>query len=354
MPPSDAVSGTLLCGDLGGTKTLLCLYGEQGQRLGQRRFDSGAYAGLEEMAREFFADPDLSAHPRPERAAFGVAGPVEEVDGSRQRARITNLSWSVDTQLLKERLGLARALLVNDFYAVASGVLLLAQAEQPDPARLLSLNPSARPQPAGAIAVLGAGTGLGEAIIARSPAHATPIILASEGGHSDFAARDEVEIELLRFLRRRHGDHVSYERVLCGQGLLELYQFFRQYRGAVPESGPADLQKALAEDPAHAPVLVSQHGLSGDDPHCSEALERFAALLGAEAGNLALKALATGGVYVAGGIAPKIVKVLEGGALLGGFIGKGRFEALLRQIPLHVILDQEIGLLGAYALARAL
>lgn len=348
---------TYLAGDLGGTKTILGLYEDDGALRCARRYESRAHESLEAIIHAFLDEEEVRRGPRPDRGAFGVAGPVSEVGGAgpgqdRQQARITNLSWEIDTEVLKEQTGLRRARLVNDFYAVAAATAYLAQATT-DPAtaaaQLVPLNPGARVSPRGAIGILGAGTGLGEAIIARAGSEA--VILPSEGGHADFAPRDEVEIELLRFLMRRHGGHVSYERVLSGAGLLSLYEFFREYRGADLES--QEVRAEIARDRAAAPAVVSRRGLDGTDALCIEALDRFALIFGAEAGNLALKALAVGGIYLGGGIAPKILPKLKDGRFLEGFVQKGRFSGLMSTIPVWVLADGQVGLLGASVLARS-
>ncbi len=338
---------TLLAGDLGGTKTLLGLYGDDGKLLVSRRFPSQAFASLEAMVAALLDSPEGRAHPRPERAAFGVAGRVEEA-GTGQRARITNLSWGIETAKLEQVVGLRRALLVNDFYAVAAATGPLSEGAQ-DGETLCHLNPGTQAQGRGAIGVLGAGTGLGEAMVVRSTG--VPVVMPSEGGHGDFAPRDEVEIALLRFLQQRHGGHVSYERVLSGVGLLALYEFFRGHLQD-PLAPPKDLQAALDHDREAAPALISKYGLLGTDQVCGEALNRFAALYGAEAGNLALRALATGGIYLSGGIAPKILAKLREGPFMEGFLAKGRFSAFLATVPVYVMLSEDIGLLGASVLAR--
>jgi glucokinase len=335
---------TYLAGDLGGTKTLLGLYQEDGTLLASQRFDSGAFASLADMITAFL--DGLEQQPRPDRGVFGVAGPVEDL-GGRQRARITNLAWGIDTTDLVGVRGLCRVWLVNDFYAVAAAVMHLAAGKGPRES-LVALNPTAVAQPLGAVAVLGAGTGLGEGIICRSTGQ--PTILPSEGGHADFAPRNEVEIALLRFLMRRHGDHVSYERVLCGAGLLSLYEFCCEHLGR--DAGRREVYEEIQRDLLAAPAVVSRNGLSGHDPLCVAALELFASIYGAEAGNLALKALATGGVYLAGGIGPKILPRLQDGRFMAAFTQKGRFAGLMATIPVHVVVDPQAGLLGAAVLAQ--
>lgn len=343
---------TMLAGDLGGTKTLIGLYDDAGARLHTQRFDSRAFGSLEAMVAVFLAEPAVRAHARPTRAVFGVAGTVTErpAGPGGQRADITNLSWDIDSAQVAEASGL-RVRLVNDFYAVAAAAAAAAQdlaagRARPDVVVLNGGQPAGR----GPLAVLGAGTGLGEAVVDQSTG--APIILPSEGGHADFAPQDEVEIDLLRFLQRRHGGHVSYERVLSGAGLVALYEFFR--RSGSAEDPKTDVDRALVEQPAGAAALISAHALAGDDPVCVRALHRFALIYGAEAGNLALKILARGGVFVAGGIAPKILPRLRDGTFLQGFLAKGRFSALCASFPVYILSDSEVGLSGAAAIAATL
>lgn len=341
----------ILVGDLGGTKTLLGLYEASGARLYGRRFENAGRTGLLDLVEEFLADPQAVGFGRPDRAVFGVAGPVEEVAPGWQRARVTNLAWDLDTTALAEATGIGQVRLVNDFYAVAAAVSAWAAKVEAGvvPDSLVPLAPGTCPLPGGVIAVLGAGTGLGEAVLIRSTE--TPLILPTEGGHADFAPRDDVEIDLLRFLQQRHGGHVSYERVLSGAGLLALYEFFRG-RGGQAEA--AAVRAEIEADPVRGPAVVSRHGLAGTDPLCTAALDRFCRIYGAEAGNLALKFLARGGVYVAGGIAPRILPRLQDGSFLDGFLDKGRFRTLCSTIPVYVVVHPEAGLYGAAVLARGL
>jgi glucokinase len=345
---------TLLAGDLGGTKTLLALCDDRGVPLHTQRMASHTYGGLAEMVEAFLADPAVRDQPRPTHGAFGVAGPIEE-DPLRplaQRARITNLSFVIETAELLARSGLVRARLYNDFYTAAAAISVLASPDGKSHAAaadLVALNPGAQADPHAAVAVLGAGTGLGEALIAREAG--CQIITPTEGGHTDLAARDAVELDLLRFLMARHPEHVSVERVLSGAGIATLYEFFAA-RGEVPEN--PQVRAAVAAAGSDAPAIISQHALRGDDAVCALALRRFVMLYGAEAGNLALKSLAKGGVYLAGGIAAKILPLMTDGTFLQSFVRKGRFTALLQQIPIYVVQNPEIGLLGAAHLATQL
>lgn len=317
----------LLAGDIGGTKTLLRL-SRGGTILREQRFESAAFPGLHAMLAAFLDGTDGGA---PQSACFGVAGPVQG-----KRARVTNLPWSVDADDLAVRFGMARVTLINDFQAVAYGIEMLGEAD------LLTLQ-AGQPAPHAPRAVIGAGTGLGEGYLTwqGDHYHAWP----SEGSHADFAPADELQAGLWRWLKQRHG-HVSWERVVSGPGLVAIYDFLRE-RKEYPES--AQLAAALREgDPAAA---ISAHALQHGDPLADAALGLFVAAYGAEAGNLALKVLSVGGVYLAGGIAPKIAGRLKEGGFLRAFRAKGRFAGLLESFPVHVVLNPEVGLLGAENMA---
>lgn len=319
---------TLLAGDVGGTKTVLGLYDCWGEKLvclDQAVFPSQRYAGLAEIIGEFLAE---RAEP-PFAACFGVAGPVEA-----GRSEITNLPWVLTEDGLSEATGIERMRLLNDVQAMALGLLHLEEEEW------VELNPAARRRP-GNIAVIAAGTGLGEAILYWDGKrhHALP----TEGGHCDFAPNTPLEDGLLVYLRERFGGHVSYERILSGVGLTHVYDYLR-LRGVALESG--ELRAALAGAADRAPV-ISSWALNRNDPLCREALSLVARIYGAEAGNLALKCLALGGVFVGGGIAPRILPVLRAGSFMSGFTCKGRFAALLKELPVRVAVHPQPALLGA-------
>ncbi len=324
----------ILAGDIGGTKTVIALYELDGDKgLVQERLEtypSGDYLSLEAILREFLSKPaPLTA------ACFGVAGPV--VGG---QSRTTNLPWNLSETKLSETLGIEQVKLLNDLEAAAFGMLFVGRDDY------VELNPGVDKGP-GNIAVIAAGTGLGEAILYWDGTSHQPI--ASEGGHADFAPRTDREIELLKFLRERFHGHVSYERILSGPGLVNLYQFLRD-RGYGEE--PAWLAEELREgDPAAA---ISRVGLAKQHPLCEAALEMFAAIYGAEAGNLALKCLAVGGVYIGGGIAPKILPALQEGALLDGFLDKGRFSGLVKEMPVRIVTNPRAPLIGAANFAKRL
>jgi glucokinase len=324
----------ILAGDVGGTKTVVALFEEVEGGLALVRdatFPSPEHRGLEEILLAFLA---AGSETKPRAGCFGVAGPV--VDG---RLRTTNLPWELDETALTRATGLPRVKLLNDLEAAAYGMLYL----KPD--ELHVLNSGAQPGRKGNVAVIAAGTGLGEALLYWDGAQYHPI--ASEGGHADFAPQDDREIDLLRYLRDRFHGHVSTERVLSGPGLDNIYTFLRD-RGYYVES--PQLAAALAQGDPNA--AITRLGLAGTEPLCVAALEMFATLYGAEAGNLALTCVALGGVFIGGGIAPKMLPVLAGGAFLRGFTAKGRFTEFMKKIEVRVALNPRAPLLGAahYAL----
>lgn len=323
----------ILAGDVGGTKTALALYeaGDGGlQPVREAVLPSHEFPTFEDALARF-----LGAAPRVavEAACFGVAGPV--VNG---RCIATNLPWVVDESTLTAGLGAKRVRLLNDLEATGHGVLALP------PGALVTLQEGAR-RP-GNMALIAAGTGLGEALLVwNGERH---LVVGSEGGHADFAPRTDLEVELLGFLRKELG-RVSYERVLSGPGLFNIYRFLRD-AGGPPE--PAWLRGRLErEDPG---AVVSEVALDGGDPRCVEALGTFVAIYGAEAGNLALKALAVGGVFVGGGIGPKIRARLADGAFVTAFCDKGRFAALMASIRVALVLEPRAALLGAARVAQSL
>jgi glucokinase len=320
----------LLAGDVGGTKTILAQYEKSTEgleRVREQIFPSADYASLDEIVSEFLSDQSVPL----EAACFGVAGPV--FDG---QSRITNLPWLIDERALAVTAGVARCKLLNDLQAMSLGLLRLG------PEEWLELNPDAEPA-TGNRAVLAAGTGLGEAILYWDGMNYHPV--ATEGGHTDFGPNDALEDGLLAFLRQKLGGHVSYERILSGPGIANIYEYLRQTKYA-PES--PELAAALAEtdDPARE---ISFHALEKNGDVLARAtLSLFARIYGAEAGNLALKCLARGGVLIGGGIAPKILPaIVEGNAFMEGFCAKGRFCGFLRTVPVRIALNPSTGLLGA-------
>jgi glucokinase len=311
---------TVLVGDVGGTKVTLSLYesGGSARPVRAETFASQDFDSLEAVVAAF-APGAIT------RACFAVAGPVHN-----GISRITNLPWNLAAGALGAALHTPDVTLINDLQATAYGVLFV------EASRFAVLHGAPPPEPA-TIAVIAPGTGLGEARLYWDGAgyHALP----SEGGHADFAPESDREIQLLRRLREQHG-HVSYERVLSGDGIGAIYSFLRD-RG---EAEPPWVTRRLAEGDRNA--AISALALTGDDSCCVEALDLFCAVLGAEAGNLALRGLATGGVVIAGGILPHIIPVLTRG-LVARFLDKGRFSAWIEQISLRVVLDPRAPLYGA-------
>jgi len=316
----------LLAGDVGGTKTNLAVYSlELGPRapLTEETFPSDAYASLEDVVSEFLTrlDQEIS------RASFGVAGPV--VAG---RAKITNLPWEMSEDHLEKTLGFPVRLL-NDLEAIAYAVPFL------EPEDIETLNEGEVAQN-GAIAIIAPGTGLGEAYLAWDGSRYRAY--ASEGGHADFAPNNALETDLLCYLRDRLG-HVSYERVCSGQGIANIYAFLKD--GGHEEPDWLAERLAAADDPT--PIIVDVALGEEACPICTTALSVFASILGAEAGNMALKVLATGGVYLGGGIPPRVLPVLKQDGFMEAFRYKGRFSDLLARVPVHVILNPKSALLGA-------
>lgn len=316
----------ILAGDIGGTNSRLALFEVEGgalRELAREVFPSADYPSLDAIVAKFCAAPAA----RVSHSGFGVAGPVR--DGHVQAV---NLAWSVDGASLARQLGGARVWLINDLEANAYGIAALA------PEDFATLNAGDR-DATGNQAVISAGTGLGEAGLIWDGRRHTPF--ASEGGHADFAPTNELQVELLRFLMRERG-HVSVERVLSGPGLHNIYRFLRD-TGRAEE--PAWLARELAE--GDAPALISRAGLEERAEICARALDVLVAIYGAEAGNLALGVMATGGVFLGGGIAPKILPRLRGIDFVDAFRAKGRLGDLVSAIPVRVILNDSAALLGA-------
>jgi len=318
----------VLAGDVGGTKTDLALFEKDARGKGLKMvrdmtLPSGDFPSLEAIIERF-----VDAGPRPvvEAACLGVAGPV--VDG---RCQATNLPWVVDERLLTYSIPSPRVKLLNDLEVAAHGVLGLPEED------LRSLQQGVPRR--GNLVLIAAGTGLGEALIIRDGDRR--VVIPSEGGHGDLAARNDLDDDLLRYLRKEFG-RVSYERVLAGAGLFNVYRFLRD-TGWAKES-PAVAERMRKENPN---AIVTELGLSKRDPLCDKALDIFVAVYGAEAGNLALKAMAVGGVLVGGGIAPRIIERLAAGGFVAAFRDKGRLAPLMESIPIHVSLNPRAPLFGA-------
>jgi len=315
----------ILAGDIGGTNARLAYFQPQNGHLrliSESVFPSREYSELGEIVSKFLKD----SASRPEVACFGIAGPVQN-----GRVETSNLPWIIEQSRLAKQIQLPSTLLINDLEASAWGIGALA------PQDLIPLN---RVAPAdGNQAVIAPGTGLGEAgLFWNGSQHQ---VFASEGGHTDFGPQGELQIELLRFLSGRH-EHVSYERVLSGPGLVSVYEFLCG-KACVEEMAKISAQVEQG-DPAAA---ISRAALNGTSRLAEQALDLWISVYGAEAGNLALKTMATGGIFLAGGISPKILPKLTGSLFMNAFLDKGRLRPLLERIPVHVIINDKAGLLGA-------
>ncbi len=316
----------VLVGDIGGTKTGLAVAETVDGRVRldqERRYPSRDYNTLDGLLRRYMADTGAAC----DAAALAIAGPVQ--DG---RSRTTNLPWEVDAAALQQGLGLAEVRLLNDLEAVAWGVGALSAED------FAVIHPG-DPDGVGNACVVAAGTGLGEAGLYWDGQRHHPF--ATEGGHTDFAPSDEREFALYRFLQRTYG-HVSWERVACGTGIGNLHAFLLEYRGA---DLPPWLGEAMAAgDPSAA---IAAAAAEARCPICVEAVDLFARLYGREAGNMALKHLALGGVWLGGGVAPKNLDLLRASGFVAAFLDKGRMAPLVERMPVRVILEPRTPLFGA-------
>ena len=337
----------LLAADVGGTKTLLGLFApapERPKRIEVGEFITLDYDSLVPMIREFLKAEGVDARSIA-AAAFGVAGAVTD-----QVARLTNVPWLVDAEAISQAAGLRRVHILNDLEAMAHSVAVLEPGE-------LKVLQHGVAQPEGNAAVIAAGTGLGEAFLHNIDGRFVPG--ASEGGHADWGARTPREIDMLAALTRVYG-RCSIEHVISGPGLVNIYQFTHDAFGSRTWLSPAALLPArtcegvgTVKDPADLPAAISGSALDGRCDRCVESLDLFVAAYGAEAGNLALRTVATAGVYVGGGIAPKILPAFDSGLFLDAFRGKGLMSDFVATIPVAVILNAEAGLLGAAVHANA-
>lgn len=321
----------ILAGDVGGTKVHLALFDFTDGDLKHTRdqvFPAKQYAGLEEIVKEFVVSEKVTA------ACFGVPGPVR--DG---RLRLTNLPWTLDSRELARDLSIDYVFLINDLQANGYGIAELG----PDQVYTLSEGDSSQVANRGLIS---AGTGLGEAFLVWDGRDYVPY--PSEGGHSDYAPRNEDEIDLLRFLRQKYNGRISFERVVSGQGLTNIYEFLRDGKGL---DEPVWLAERMRQEDPNA--VITESALKAKSQLCEKTLDMFVSAYGAEAGNLALKVLSVGGLYVGGGIAPRILEKLKDGTFLKAFTDKGRLSQLLVNIPVRVILESRTALIGAAAYAEA-
>ncbi len=314
----------ILAGDIGGTKTLLALYEPGAKQLNEvvcKQYPSAGYANFSDLLQTFLH----ATNPRRlEAAALGVAGPVID-----QHCVTTNLPWVISSTELQQSLQIDKAYLLNDLQATAYGMLHLPNDD------FFCLNKGSKVS--GNVAVIAAGTGLGEAILYHEGEDRWHPI-ATEGGHCEFGPQNALQDRLLQWLRERYPEHVSIERILSGPGISNLYQFLLEEKQATPGGDRPPLPDAKT---------INELAFKKDDPIALEALILFTEIYGAEAGNLALKSFSRGGVFIGGGIAPKILPLLRDGHFMRGFSKKGRFSAVLQDMPVNLSLNELTGLLGA-------
>ncbi len=321
----------ILAGDVGGTKVHLALYDFKDGKLTHTRdekFAAKEFGGLEEIVKQFLAADKVTS------ACFGVPGPVR--DG---RLRLTNLPWTLDSRELSAHLGIQHVFLINDLEANGYGIAELS-ADQ-----IYTLSEGDASQ-IGNRALIAAGTGLGEGLLVWNGRNHVPY--PSEGGHADYAPRNEDEIDLLRYLKQKYNGRISFERVVAGMGMTSIYEFLRDVRGV---EEPAWLAEKIASvsDPNS---VITEMGLAAKSELCEKTLDMYVSAYGAEAGNLALKVLSVGGLYLGGGIAPRILEKLKDGTFMKAFTDKGRLSQLLINMPVRVILESRAALMGAAAYAE--
>lgn len=328
MPEMDG--DYILAGDIGGTKTNLGIFARGARRpvlKVLKTYPSGRYPDMESILAAF-----LKEHPADlQGACFGIAGPVHH-----GRCRVTNLPWEVSEGRLKKRFGLRHVQLINDLTATAFSIPCLSKRD-------LHMINGGKAQRHGNLALIAPGTGLGESIVVREKGLYIPV--PSEGGHVDFAPKDEKGVGLWRHLKIKYG-HVSLERILTGQGLADIHSFLVG-SGAYREIGRI-VKRMKDADPA---AVISEEAINGRARSCRAALDMFVSILGGAAGDLALTGMTTGGVYVAGGIPPRILPKLKERAFFSSFTAKGRFKGLLEKMPVYVVLNDKAALLGAAARA---
>ncbi|MBW4636491.1 MAG: glucokinase [Iphinoe sp. HA4291-MV1] len=331
----------LLAGDIGGTKTILRLVEVSEKPLlrtiCEERYRSGDFPDLVPMVQQFLLKANT---PTPQKACFAIAGPVV-----KNTAKLTNLVWFLDTERLQQELGIPQISLINDFAAVGYGILGLNKQD------VLTLQ-TGKPNPQAPIAIIGAGTGLGQGFLIKQGDYYQ--IFPSEGGHADFAPRTELEFQLLKYLLDKHDiQRVSVERVVSGMGVLAIYQFLRDRKIAAESPEIAQIvrtweQEAGQQEKSVDPgAVIGMAALHKSDHLSEQTMQLFVEAYGAEAGNLALKLLPYGGLYLAGGIAPKILPLLQEDKFILNFTQKGRMRPLLEDVPVYVVLNQEVGLIGA-------
>jgi len=338
----------LLAGDIGGTKTILRLVetsdSQSLQSIYQESYHSADFPDLVPIVQQFLAKANTSL---PEKACFAIAGPIV-----KNTAKLTNLVWFLDTERLQQELGIPRISLINDFAAVGYGISGLQEQD------LHVLQPG-KPQPQAPIGIIGAGTGLGQGFLIKTGNYYQ--VFPSEGGHADFAPRNEIEFQLLKYLLGKHDiQRISVERVVSGMGIVAIYQFLRDRKFAAESPDIAQIvrtweQEAGKEEKSVDPgAAIGTAALQKRDRLSEQTLQLFIDAYGAEAGNLALKLLPYGGLYIAGGIAPKILPLIQNSDFLLNFTQKGRMRSLLEEIPVYIILNPQVGLIGAALCAARL
>lgn len=324
----------VLAGDIGGTKTLLQIAEVRSgnyKNIFEKRYDSHAYSHLTPMVLEFLKEAKEQVSFSIENACFGIAGPVKG-----ETAHVTNLGWSLDALQMANEQGLKSIKMINDFQAIAYAIEVLGTDD------LVCLQ-RGQPIADGPQVILGAGTGLGEALmVARDGQYE---VIASEGGHAGFAPQNNDEIDLLKYLMEQLG-HVSNEHLLSGNGLFNIYKFLKASSRELESDTIAEAMKT--DDPA---AVISSNALSGTDTMCIKALDMFTSIYGRQAGNLGLTCLATNGVYVAGGIAPRIIDKLKDGTFISAFNNNPKMGYLLEAMPVNVIVNAKVGLMGAAVMA---
>lgn len=319
----------ILAGDIGGTHARLALFDVQNDEFKVAKiaiFPSRHYSGLDQIVAEFVKSADT----QPTQACFGIAGPV-----TNGRVEASNLPWVIEAKRIADELHLDKAVLINDLEATGWGIGALTSSDLVPLNNVISISGNAR----GNQVVIAAGTGLGEGCLYWDGTRHH--VFSSEGGHCDFAPQGDLQVELYQYLHKRYG-HVSFERVLSGPGLINIFDFLRDTGKGKP---PDWLVAEMVESDAAA--AISSAALRGQCPMCEQALNIFVEIFGAEAGNLALKIKATGGVFLAGGIAPKILPKLSTPMFLEAFLSKGRLRHLMEIMPIQVITNDKLGLLGA-------
>ncbi|BAZ51376.1 glucokinase [Nostoc sp. NIES-4103] len=338
----------LLAGDIGGTKTILRLVeisdSSKLHTIFEETYHSGDFPDLVPMVQQFLVKANT---PTPQKACFAIAGPVVN-----NTAKLTNLVWFLDSDRLQQELNIGSVTLINDFAAIGYGIFGL------EPQDLLTLQ-AGKLKLEAPVAIIGAGTGLGQGFLIKQGNHYQ--VFPSEGGHTDFAPRNELEFQLLKYLLDKHHiQRVSVERVVSGQGIVAIYQFLRDRKIAAESPEIAQIvrtweqetgQQEKSVDPG---AVIGKAALQKSDRLCEQTLQLFIEAYGAEAGNLALKLLPYGGLYIAGGIAPKILPLIENSNFLLNFTQKGRMRPLLEEIPVYIILNPQVGLIGAALCAARL